>query len=393
MEKTEPTKTTPVQRIGITFDVPTDENGIFSNGIRQNALAFYELLALIGYEVRLVVVDEAARERILVPFWNQDGNFHVVLIDQMLDYRFDLVVQFGFDLPDNSFELLKQHGTKIVFYNCGNLYFIESESCLFRPDDQQVTKYHRKRKFDQIWLIPQMMNSCKHYMETLYRCEVLEAPFVWSPNYLELSEKYNDQSFLYQNRGPSKAVTIFEPNISLMKWCLPAVLICENAYRTLKERSDAAERDRIRHLFVTNVPNNIKNIKRFTYVVNSLDLHADKRISIESRYHTLLYMANFADVAVSHQMENNLNYLYLDLAWMGWPVVHNASLCPDIGYYYEGFDYGQGGDLLVRVLETHDSNKDEYLERNRTAINRFLPSNLLLQSRYKRMIDRLFSGN
>ena len=30
--------------------------------------------------------------------------------------------------------------------------------------------------------------------------------------------------------------------------------------------------------------------------------------------------------------------MYLDAAFMGYPVLHNAPMCKDVGYYYEGCD-------------------------------------------------------
>jgi hypothetical protein len=125
-------------------------------------------------------------------------------------------------------------------------------------------------------------------------------------------------------------------------------------------------------------------------IVKSLDLFIDKKISIETRYNTLDFMKNHADIAVSHQLENPLNYLYLDLAWMGWPIIHNAHLCKDIGYYYEGFDYKVGGEILNEVILTHDLNIDEYLNKNRKIIDRYLPTNEGLQNKYIKLIENLF---
>ena len=88
----------------------------------------------------------------------------------------------------------------------------------------------------------------------------------------------------------------------------------------------------------------------------SLDLFKEKKITSESRYNTLEFMSKHCDIAISHQWENPLNYLYLDLAWMGWPILHNASLCKDVGYYYEGFNYEEGGNVLLDVINNHDKN-------------------------------------
>ena len=175
-------------------------------------------------------------------------------------------------------------------------------------------------------------------------------------------------------------VAIFEPNINVVKWFFPALLVCENAHRA----GHALE-----HVYVTNT-NNEKmgrlNLKQVNRIVKSLDLTKQKRISIEARYNSLFFISKYADLAVSWQMENPLNYLYLDLAWMGWPIIHNAHLCKDVGYYYEGFNYAQGGQVLGDAMAVHDGDVT-YMDRQRAMIERYLPTNKLLQKKYERLLE------
>ena len=96
------------------------------------------------------------------------------------------------------------------------------------------------------------------------------------------------------------------------------------------------------------------------------------------------------DIVVSHQWENPLNYLYFDLAWMGWPIVHNAHLCKDVGYYYSEFNYEEGGNVLSEVIENHDLRSEEYISSNRRIIDRYLPSNKILQGKYIKMFKELY---
>jgi hypothetical protein len=124
--------------------------------------------------------------------------------------------------------------------------------------------------------------------------------------------------------------------------------------------------------------------------MKSLDIVKDKKCSIEGRYTTLPFMKTNADIVVSHQWGNPLNYLYFDLAWMGWPIIHNADLCKDVGYFYEDFNLIKGASILEDVIENHDKNAKEYLEKNRIAIERFLPTNEKLQNDYKNLIFNLF---
>ena len=78
------------------------------------------------------------------------------------------------------------------------------------------------------------------------------------------------------------------------------------------------------------------------------------------------------------------------MAWMGWPIVHNGSLCKDVGYYYEGFNYQMGSEQLNDVLLNHDDRVTQYIEDNRRVIQRYLPNNSELLVNYEKMIENLY---
>lgn len=382
-------------KIAVSFDVPNKEVDMFSNGIKQNAVFFYELLVNIGYDVYMIVTDGDKYNISQKPsFWNY-CNIKYLKNSEILTGGFHLVVQFGYQLYGDVMEQLQKCGTRTVFYNCGNKYLIESELCLFKPNETVTYQYNDDcgiHHFDQIWLIPQMTNTCLHYMRTLHRSPTIEVPFIWSPAIIENYEgeyfKEHSVKLSYVNKGISKKCAIFEPNLSIMKWAYPSILICENAYRGLSDK------ELVKSLYVTNVDAEPKkdspfNLKAFNTMVKSLDLFHDKKISIESRYVAIFFMTKYADIAISHQLENPLNYLYFDLAWMGWPIVHNASLCKDVGYYYEGFNFEMGAEMVKNAILTHDDNVEEYTKRNRSVIGKYLPSNKYLQEQYRTLVNKL----
>jgi hypothetical protein len=65
---------------------------------------------------------------------------------------------------------------------------------------------------------------------------------------------------------------------------------------------------------------------------------------------------------VTHHWENGLNYLYYDVLYGGYPLVHNSEFLADVGYYYESFDAEAGGEALIRALTTHDDALPRYRE-------------------------------
>ena len=172
-----------------------------------------------------------------------------------------------------------------------------------------------------------------------------------------------------------------------MKWALPCLLIAENTHNLYKN---------VEHVYVTNLNNensgiNCFNMKQFNNVCKNLQLFNEKKISSEARYNVFDFMSKYCDIAISHQWENPLNYLYLDLAWMGWPILHNAYLCKDVGYYYEEFNYIEASEILNNIIQNHHTNVNEYIKKNREVIDQYLPTNKTLQNNYKNLIENLFN--
>lgn len=439
------------KKIGITIPVPSTLKDFYSNGIRQNCLYLYELLQNTGYDVRLITenkkteptnvttqqqvsnscecileqtnilvadasceciesdsiqtdepcafspVAEPINESVSIPIKEEKPktalddidfyDFKSITIDEMIDFHFDLVISMGFSFPDIYCSQLRQQNVKIVSYVCGNNFLIEAEQILYSQHKNKTISYDMKQKYDEIWMIPQMYKQNKHYTETLTRTKCIQVPFVWSPMSIQIVSKVlqlpDDSSLLYKKK--ESKIGIFEPNISVMKWALPAVLIAEITHRKYQN---------VQHVFITNLNNktesdhiNLFNMAQFNNSCRSLDLFNAKKLSSESRFITLDFMSKHCDIAVSHQWENPLNYLYLDLAWMGWPILHNAELCKDVGYYYEEFNYEMGAEMLNDIIQNHEHNAVEYLIKNRKIIDRYIPTNVALQDAYRCLID------
>ena len=72
--------------------------------------------------------------------------------------------------------------------------------------------------------------------------------------------------------------------------------------------------------------------------MNQLDIVREHKAVFLGRHDTPRFLAENTDIVVSHQWENPLNYFYLEVCWQGFPLVHNATLCADLGYYYQGND-------------------------------------------------------
>jgi hypothetical protein len=369
--------------IGITLNMPDKICNLFSNGINQNAIYLGELFANIDYEVYFIVNCNLNEKKDLINNLLYHKNFNIVNMIELYTINFDIIFFLSFVYSLKLNKTLRYSGVKCVYYNCGNIYFNDGEKILYN-NGNPINNYKKDLEniYDEIWLIPQSINTNLYYLKTLYRTKTIGVPFVWSSKAIDFSAKAcnieNIDDLLYKKKDTNK-IAIFEPNLSLLKWCIPALLVCENSYRINKN---------IDHVYLNNTMNHRSlQMSEVQKIINSLDLHHDKKITSEARFNTLAFMKDYASYVVSFQMENNLNYLYFDLAWMGYPIIHNAKLIKNIGYYYDEFNYDNGAKVLNNALENHDF--DSYIKKNRELISKYTPQNIELQNKYKILINNL----
>jgi hypothetical protein len=86
-------------------------------------------------------------------------------------------------------------------------------------------------------------------------------------------------------------------------------------------------------------------------------------------------------------MTNPLNYSYLDALYLQFPLVHNAPMIKDAGYYYAGNNIGSGAGQLKLAIEYHDHTIEEYNERSEKVLTRYTVYNEDLLETYKKLIE------
>jgi len=96
-----------------------------------------------------------------------------------------------------------------------------------------------------------------------------------------------------------------------------------------------------------------------------------------------------------HQTACELNYLYLDAAWLGWPVVHNSPMMPDIGWYYPENNANiamEQINYIANNFESKDYPNNGYVMRSRKAALKFMIENPENPKRYEFLIDAAFKN-
>ena len=131
-------------------------------------------------------------------------------------------------------------------------------------------------------------------------------------------------------------------------------------------------------------------------MINTLDLVKNNpkapKLQFTSRYPVAHYLAETTELVVSHQWENPLNYSYLDVMYLGFPLIHNATMIQDAGYFYNDCNIEEAADKIEWALKHHDQHTKEYFERNKKVIDRYRTSNTAMVDLYDKLIENLYDG-
>lgn len=379
-------------KIGITLALKSYSESIWTNGMKQNVLMFAHMLKNSKNNYEVCILNTIKLEDEKTPKPNYLSDLEVYFFDDKY-MEMDLIFMMGAQVHESKILKFKEDkNKKYVAYKCGNNYIINTEKVLFEENKKKFIEY--ETTFDELWYIPQQHETNFGFFTTVYRTDAIMVPFIWHHKFLLQSVKDIEKShsegkykkgYKYVPHKEQKTIGVMEPNINIVKYALIPSLIVEESYR-----SDIGK-EKIRSLMITNAEK-LKSNYEFMGIVKSFDLFKDKKISAESRYQTAFILTQHLDVLVCHQVLNPLNYLYLDAAFLGYPVLHNAPLCKDLGYYYEGSDTVEGSKQLNYILTEHDNNLTEYHERNDEVLQRYHADNEMLVETYDKMIYNLFNG-
>lgn len=382
-------------KIGITITLLQEYESMWINGIKLNALNLAKCLQQIeGADV--YILDAANKVKDLTKVSWDYKKYKVAKFTDM-ENEIDVLFMLGASLPDSRILKMKKvnPNLKIVKYQCGNSYVIDMERVMFdRAEENEMPSwdgYH-----DQTWIIPQQEYQNSEYYKLIYRSEdVITVPFIWDNEPLDEFDKL----LKHANRAlpgytpkeqKDKKLSIMEPNMNVVKWSLIPIMAAEKIYREYGKES-------FKQLYVGSGKKLLKN-KYYINMIKQLDMvdlsdTKNSKIKFVGRYPVSTFLATETDIVLSHQWENPLNYAYLDAMYYGYPIVHNADMIKDAGYYYEGFDISKAAERLNYALTEHDNNLEEYKIKNKPVLDRYTSTNPKLVDTYKKLLDNLFDSN
>lgn len=383
--------------IGITLGIKSKEENMWINGIKMNAIFLLDMLMRSSKNYNAYIINTYPKlsvneEDVKIPW---DTNKYRIYDYNKVAAETDILIMLGTSLDKDSILAFKKSGNrkrkkKVIAYKCGNNYVIDMERAIFADEEKDKLNLAAWSygACDDVWMVPQQEYQNKHYYDLFEEVDSKVVPFVWSPMFLDESQEIyirNEKTIEYQPSEGKKRIVSFEPNMNVVKYAMIPALIVETLYRKTKKLIEyfvicSGMRIGVRTGFVTHV--------------KQLEVFKDDILKVDGRYPLPGYLCNKTDIVISHQWENPLNYAYLDVLHFNYPLVHNADMVKDAGYFYPDFNIKEGAKQLMYALEKHDDNMEDYNRKCDEVKSRYMADrNKGIVEIYDKLIENLWKPN
>lgn len=358
-------------RVGISI-LTHEGQSVWENGLGQNVYFLAQLLRASPAVTDVLLINCGNQSSLPAEAEPLLGGLRLVPAREAT-HLIDVAIEMSGGLDVEWLDYIRALGKKVVFLCCGQPYVGLIESTIFKHRGY----FSRAQRCDEVWVLPKDRTFVP-MLEALHRCPVFQVPYIWDPVFIARRSQQVENSggsFGYRpldrNEGAPRSlrVAIFEPNISVVKCFMIAALACDTAFR---REAGAVERlDLLNTVQMQEHPT-------FDFLRRSFALQASDKVKLEGRHDFAGYMSQFADAVISHQWQNDQNFLYLDALYGGYPLIHNSPWLKAHGYYYPDFDVQAGASALLRAAHEHDALHADYV-RNAHAflstLSPFEPSN------------------
>jgi len=377
---------------GITlFLKEPDKDSLFTNGIRQNIILLREMFEKCSNVDKSYIINTATNAADLKytgTLWEKYSQ-HIITLEQAKTMC-DLVVVAHGSLHVGQYEELRLNGKCIVKQILGSELSMFNERILF--DVPPGGLYARNNNVSAVWMSPHFYQRDRFFFETMYNCPTYVGPYIWDPRFInehvELVKKGdpNYTGLYVPSSSVSKKIATMEPNINMVKTSTMPIVISELLYRKYPHL--------IKDVKIFGAAK-IKEKKDMIDFAKDLDVYKAKKMTFEARYPIVWSLYKHVDILLCHQTACELNYLYLDAAWLGWPVVHNSPMMPDIGWYYPENNANiamEQINYIANNFESKDYPNNGYVMRSRKAALKFMIENPENPKRYEFLIDAAFKN-
>lgn len=360
-------------RVGIFIKKP---DNIFSNGCIQQTFFLKKLFTNIGYTVDFLAIEKEYTNFELT-------NEPIIFTDESYDFSsYDCVLLGSLILlPEtnqNFITNLLSYNVTILNLICGNVFVLHQEEFVFQKHN--ILTHYRQNYFTENWVL-EMYAYARDYIQMVSAKDTIITPYVWDTdiikNYLQTNNILTTQTV---DNNSKVNLLIFEPNMSIHKNSFVPLLICDEYYKTHK--------DNVNKVYVFCGDNVIENCA----FVKQLKLYTDKKLETYGRI-IMPYIVdvikknnNFRNIVVSYNLLNNLNFLHLEMFYLGIPIIHNCKPFEKNDMYFDDFDLFKAVNIIEHTRTNF--NRSNYIDKCKQIIDAFSPTNPKRIETYKTLFAR-----
>ena len=338
---------------------------LFSNGITQNAYFIYQCLTHLGYKCRFL-----CNESNPAPFSHDKIPLYQISTDPTIfdPNVYTLILTVTRPITRQVYLLFHELRIRVVNIVCGNHCMQDQEDFVRGARGGSFTG--KADSFDEIWTLPSY-KKFSAYLETLTKVPVYSTPHLWHPCILEKRAEHlskvhvNDLMYdITKHVEPKLDIVIMEPNIALFKNAWVPIIASEHFFMK--------HPDLVNNVFVFNFPERADTYAMIQTLSLGNKLRPFRRLEMDE---ILVYFSksNTIPIFLSHQTNNALNYLYYELLYFGYPLVHNSDLLDGCGYYYKDDDIEMCAERILNAYKMHNKQFQKYLSDGRAYLERVNP--------------------
>lgn len=361
-------------KIGITIDFSI---AFWANGMQQNIVFLYEILERAGHDCYYITDKEP-----VAGLSKKHKGMYLFDVLEDESERFDVMILAGFEVADEMLQKLisRNKNMEAIVIHYGNKIFDDMHKSL-QPGGNPTFPSNPMSSYTQVWTSPHYSFAIPYLREYYKIDNVKECPYIWDSFFIQeklrsLKEKGLDPHF--RERDVSR-VCIFEPNKTISKNCVLPLSICSRVESLFPETlssvniycSDALRKNNFFNLLANNYPI-VNEKKNFTYFNN--------------RWSSLDALSRHGSTILSHQINNELNYIYFEALYLGLPLIHNSPALEEVGYYYPSFDIDMAAKQIKNATINHASTINSYKGDAQRFLYRYSPMNPSNISRYNELL-------
>jgi hypothetical protein len=353
-----------------------NDTSLFLNGLTQNIVILYDMFESIGYKSYLLSYNRNNSEK-------KDfiKKYDIILADEIIKNPIPIhaFIEIGMSLNAITRSYLRSIGAKIIKLYLGNIINIDIETI---QNFKSVFFYHHLvGEIDEIWVSPHYKQHLD-YAALLNRTDISNSkvvPYVWDSCFLTQYENKEAIQWIPPSDWKNTDIVIMDPNISFQKCFLYSLLLVEAFSKKYPEWNGNIN---IINGDKTDIIANAKN-----FVLPSLSLFQNNRIKLYGRknIHTIL-KENRSACFITHQWNNDFNYMTLELMYCNYPILHNSEGWDIFGYHYDINKWNESIETLYNALINHKQNLNIYKTHAANLIWKHSIHNPEIQSEWKQIL-------